>query len=228
VAPGFRWDIYVANADGTGERRLSEGGTINIATAWSADGRILFHSDRDGDFEVYSMRIDGSDVRQLTDDPADDTWPALAPDGRIAFSSDRDGDFAVWVAAADGARPARLTDDPADDWMPAWSPDGSTIAYLSGRDETVEIYAVPSVGGAARNLSRSPAMDELITAGAWSPDGSAIVYSASPSLSAATDPATTIVYATSGGEAALARMRRDDAIRSGAPVAVQRTAIAAE
>ena len=86
AAPGFRWDIYVANADGTGERRLTEGGTINIATAWAADGRILFHSDRDGDFDVYSMRADGSDVRQLTNDPGDDTWPAWAPDGRLAFT----------------------------------------------------------------------------------------------------------------------------------------------
>ena len=91
AAPGFRWDIYVANADGTDQRRLSEGGTINIATGWGPDGRILFHSDRDGDFDIYSMRADGGDVRQLTNDPADDTWPAWAADGRIAFSSDRDG-----------------------------------------------------------------------------------------------------------------------------------------
>jgi Tol biopolymer transport system component len=188
VAPGFRWDIYVANADGSKERRLTEGGTINIATGWGDDGRILFHSDRDGDFDVYTMRPDGGDVRPLTDDPADDTWPALAADGRIAFTSDRDGDFDIWTAAADGSDPHPLTDDPADDWMPAWSPDGSTIAFLSGRDETTEVYAVPAAGGEARNLSRTPAMDELITAGAWSPDGSTIVYSSSPIGSAATDP----------------------------------------
>ena len=186
-ASGFRWDVYVAKADGTGERRLTEGGSINVATAWGADGRILFHSDRDGDFDVYSMRSDGSDLRQLTDDPGDDTWPAWAPDGRIAFSSDRSGDFDVWLAAADGSQPVRLTDSPADDWMPAWSPDGSTLAFLSGRDESVDIFAVPSAGGEAVNLSRTPSLDELITAGAWSPDGSTIVYSSSPVPSATSD-----------------------------------------
>ncbi len=187
AAPGFRWDIYVAAADGTGERRLTEGGSINVATAWGADGRILFHSDRDGDFDIYSMRADGSDLRQLTNDPGDDTWPALAPDGRIAFTSDRDGGFEVWVAAADGSDPVRLTDSPADDWMPAWSPDGSTLAFLSGRDESVDVYVVSSAGGEAVNLSRTPSLDELITAGAWSPDGSTIVYSSSPVPSASSD-----------------------------------------
>jgi len=177
---GFRWDVYVANADGTAERRLTEGGSVNIATGWGQDGRILFHSDRDGDFEIYSMRADGSDLRQLTDDPADDTWPALAPDGRIAFTSDRQAGFEVWVAAADGSDPVRLTEAEADDWMPAWSPDGSTIAFLRGGEGSVEIYAVPSGGGEAVNLSRTPGMDELITAEAWSPDGATIVYSSAP------------------------------------------------
>ncbi len=190
ATPGFRWDVYVANADGTGERRLTEGGTINIATGWGADGRILFHSDRDGDYDIYSMRADGSDLRQLTDDPADETWPALAADGRIAFTSNRQGGYEIWAAGADGSQPIRLTDDPADDWMPAWSPDGATIAFLSNRDDMVEIYAVPSAGGVARDLSRTPGMDELITAGAWSPDGSTIVYSSSPAGTAATDPRT--------------------------------------
>lgn len=190
AAPGFRWDVYVANADGTAERRLTEGGTVNIATGWGQDGRILFHSDRDGDFDVYSMRADGSDLRQLTDDPADETWPARAIDGRVAFTSNREGGSEIWAAAADGSDPIRLTDDPADAWMPAWSPDGSTIAFLSNRDDSVEVYAVPSGGGEVRDLSRTPSMDELITAGAWSPDGSTIVYSASPAGSAATDPRT--------------------------------------
>ncbi len=187
-APGFRWDIYVANADGTDQRRLSEGGTINIATGWGQDGRILFHSDRDGDFDVYSMRADGGDLRQLTDDPADDTWPAWAADGRIAFTSDREGGFEIWVAAADGSDPHRLTDDPADDWLPAWSPDGSTIAFLSSRSGSVDIYSVPSSGGEARDLSRTPGMDELVTSGSWSPDGSTIVYSSFPLPSATMDP----------------------------------------
>ena len=187
TAPGFRWDIYVANADGTHERRLSEGGTINIATGWGPDGRILFHSDRDGDFDIYSMRADGGDVRQLTDDPADDTWPAWAPDGRLAFTSDREGGFEIWDASADGSDPHRLTDDPADDWLPAWSPDGSTIAFLSARGDSVDIYSVPSSGGEARDLSRTPGTDELITSGAWSPDGSAIVYSSFPIPPASAD-----------------------------------------
>ena len=141
------------------------------------------------------MRADGSDLRQLTNDPGDDTWPALAPDGRIAFTSDREGGFEIWVAAADGSQPIRVTDSPADDWMPAWSPDGSSLAFLSGRDESVDVFVVSSAGGEAVNVSRTPSLDELITAGAWSPDGSTIVYSSSPIESATGDPRTRALLA---------------------------------
>jgi Tol biopolymer transport system component len=188
LASGSRWDIYVMGADGTHERRLTEGGTINIVTGWAADGRLLFHSDRDGDFEIYSMRADGSDVRQLTDDPGVDIWPAWGPEGRLAFSSDRSGDFDIWLAQRDGSDPRAITGEEGDDWQPAWSPDGATIAFLTGRERNVEVYAVPASGGAARDLSRSPATDEQLTAGAWSPDGTRITYSTRPLAPGAADP----------------------------------------
>jgi Tol biopolymer transport system component len=188
LTSGSRWDIYVIGADGTHERRLTEGGTTNIVTGWADDGRLLFHSDRDGDFEIYSMRADGTDIRRLTDDPGYDIWPAWGPGGRLAFSSNRTGDYEVWVAEPDGSNPRAVTDDGGDDWLPAWSPDGSTIAFLSARDGNIEVYAVPSSGGPAHDLSRSPATDELLTSGAWSPDGVLIAYSTTPLEPAAADP----------------------------------------
>jgi Tol biopolymer transport system component len=52
--------------------------------------RIVFHSDRDGDFEIYVMNEDGSEPYQLTGNSADDFLPSWSPNGeQIAFVSDR-------------------------------------------------------------------------------------------------------------------------------------------
>lgn len=65
-------EVYVANADGTGVRRLTAEEADDISPAWSRDGkRIAFLSDRSNPtehtYEVYVMDADGENVEQLTE-----------------------------------------------------------------------------------------------------------------------------------------------------------------
>src|ERR1051325_81968 len=108
--------------------------------------RILFQTDRDGNWEVYSMRIDGSRQTNLSRNQADDQQPSLSPDGkRIVFISNRDGNNEIYVMAADSSNVRRLTNDPADDVYPAWLPDGH-ISFASNRNGTDEIYIMNADG----------------------------------------------------------------------------------
>src|SRR3954454_4497623 len=127
-------EIYVTNADGTGQARLTENPAFDGLPAWSADGtKLVFSSDRDGDFEIFSMNADGSGQTQLTHNDAQDSPGPFAgagwsPDGtKIVFSTDRDGNFELYTMNADGSDQTRLTNNDALDVNPSWSPDGRQI-----------------------------------------------------------------------------------------------------
>jgi len=88
-----------------------------------SNGKIAFHSNRDGDWEIFVMNADGSGQTQLTFNTANDAWPAWSPDGsKIAFASDRDGDNEIWVMNSDGSSQTQLTFNTANDYDPAWQP----------------------------------------------------------------------------------------------------------
>ena len=63
-------EIYVMNADGSQQTRLTNNSSFDDYPAWSPDGkRIAFTSYRDRKYEIYVMNADGSGMRQLTEQP---------------------------------------------------------------------------------------------------------------------------------------------------------------
>jgi TolB protein len=81
--------LYIANADGSEEKPLTQPGSMNYNPAWSARGDwIAFTSDRAGSADLFRMHSDGTGQERLTDDPGFDDQAAFSPDAkRIAFVS---------------------------------------------------------------------------------------------------------------------------------------------
>jgi WD40-like Beta Propeller Repeat len=67
---GHAGEIYVADADGANELRLTENPETDGAPTWSGDGTWLVAGrigDEDADWDLYAIRADGACERQLTD-----------------------------------------------------------------------------------------------------------------------------------------------------------------
>jgi Tol biopolymer transport system component len=183
-------EIWVMNADGKRERRLTRNRLFDETPSWSPDGkrllfargRVRFGDRRHRPFsDLWVMNADGSGQRPLARTPAIELEPAWAPrGGRIAFlvapptlfydqlAYTIGGQRALWTAAADGSHP-RFTGIGAAlaPSAPDWSPDGTRIALGTRRD-----VATIAAGGSDLHVLGPGDFP------AWSPDGSALVASA--------------------------------------------------
>ena len=122
---GITHEIYVMDADGENQQRLTENRQYDWHPSWSPDGaQIAFVSDRRGDFEnfeIYVMDADGGNQQRLTENRVYDWSPSWSPDAkRITFASERDGNYEIYVMDADGGNPQNLTNNPHNDSNPAW------------------------------------------------------------------------------------------------------------
>src|SRR4029079_1089483 len=114
--------LYVMNADGTGQRRISFGGAWYAAPQWSPDGEWITFTRRGQEGRrIGIIKPDGTGERVLTTGPGDDGASWAASSREILFQrTGANGRSSVYRVALDGSESRQLA-TPQDASDPDWS-----------------------------------------------------------------------------------------------------------
>jgi TolB protein len=152
--------LWVMNADGSGQRKLASSG---YQAAWSPDSRRIAYQ---GDSYAGPLVIMGVNGGGRIVVPGRNSGPSWSPDGRlIAFSRGIGDRTDLMVVGSDGRGPRTVRRKAS---ARGWSPRGEIVftgQYRSGAG------LVGADGRGARRLLRG-----VITGLAWSPDGRRLAF----------------------------------------------------
>ena len=161
--------------------RLTYDAGRDVGAFYSPNGdRIVWVTDRLGNWTIWSMNSDGSGKKQLTSNDVISGWPSWSPDGKeIAYWSwdvmTNTGD--IWKMNADGSGKVKLTTDGSFKGPPMWSPRGDRIAYTSELGGNLEVYVMNTDGSSNRKITTGHPPEYFVeTRVTWHPDGERLYY----------------------------------------------------
>lgn len=178
------WEIYMADVSGDGlPVRLTDDPANDINPFWLPDGgcgqpeggRIVFQSDRDGEWELYMMDVYTGEVTQLTDNSVEDQVPVLSRDGgSLAWVQQNEfGVYDLWVMDMGTMESRKMAELGADVAGHTFSPDGSLVAFHSDAQGDFDVYAVDLASGQLKVVTDNDAEDR---APSFSCESSVVYY----------------------------------------------------
>lgn len=178
-------DIWIINADGTGERNLTNTpGSLERTPSISPDGAWVAYTN-ETNRTLNAMHISDGTVTSIYTSSypfiIDTTW---APDGQsIMFRQGPYNHYDLWKINVDGSGLVNVTNDGMHNGQPSFSPDGTQIVY-SRRDIPAYAYSVEvwrmNVDGTGKTkltFGGSSGWSSENAMPNWSPDGTTILYS---------------------------------------------------
>lgn len=130
-------NIWVMQADGTGQLQVANKVGNDVAPYWSPDGQYLaFRVDISGQGEIFRANFalpttDPNFITQLTNSTGSNYFQSWSPDGtEILFLSTRDGNSEIYTMDANGNNEINRSNSPTiGEAYAVWSPDAREIAY---------------------------------------------------------------------------------------------------
>jgi Tol biopolymer transport system component len=174
-------DLWVANANGSGQRRLAATPDVDEwGPSWLPDGTAIVYTARvDGSRQIRVVRLPTGPSQRIAASNAEEFGTDVSPTGKLAFVSTRSGAPAIYVAQSNGVGATAFDTTPPA--MPftsvydlAWSPNGTKLAYVAVLADGTTAIVVDD--GTTQTLL--PAGTRPV----WSPAGTRIAFSSGVNL----------------------------------------------
>jgi len=134
--------------------------------AWTPDTRLVFGSNRGGNFDLWISDANGGNARQITTNAGPTSYPSISPDGStVVFVSHLEDASSLWKINLDGSNPLQLAHGTVATW-PNITPDGSWVFYEAWENGGIFPSKVPLGGGQPVRLTQDSAFHAIP-----SPDG---------------------------------------------------------
>ena len=134
------------NVDGSDVRQLTTDPEFDAEPMWSPDGRIIFISARDHNFEIYAIDLDGGAEVNLTKSSANENAVAFTKDAKqlfyIANSPEKIEFNQLHSMNADGTNRRQLTSFTDKINKVIYSSQAGKFAVTSKKEGNYEIYAM--------------------------------------------------------------------------------------
>jgi serine/threonine protein kinase len=144
---------------------------------WTANGLILFSSNRGGATNLWTIPTGGGNPVQITRGPGPDIAVRASSDGRRILYLQQGQFGSIQIGDADGLNAREITPGDQSVRAPRFSPDGTTIAYLADDPDPIKagtsIFVMNRNGQNRRRIAQTNAYITLLF---WSPDGRKIAY----------------------------------------------------
>lgn len=166
-------EIWSINADGGGQRQLTNDKAGDSKPAVSPDGgSIFFASNRSGEVQVWGMKSDGSDQRQITKNQGG--FPlSISSDGKWVYYH-HGLDRTLWRVSVESGEEQSVFDKAK--YRFALSPDGSQIAFPEKRDEERYLVIFSLTDQKIIQVFKPVLEKNRILDVVWMPDGKSLLY----------------------------------------------------
>ena len=173
-----RYELKIADADGSNDQAALASREPIISPAWSPDGGKLAYVSFEAKKPVVYVHDLASGRRHVAANfKGSNSAPAWSPDGKqLAVVLTKDGSSQLYVVNADGSGVTRMATSPGIDTEPRWSPDGQFIYFTSDRGGSPQIYRIATSGGTAGAADRVSFEGSYNVTQRPSPDGKSLAF----------------------------------------------------
>jgi Tol biopolymer transport system component len=175
-------DLWVANLDGTGARRLTDDAFFEASPIWRGSGStILYRSNRGGQVDLWEIDPRTTRTWALTSSQTHEQPESSSPDGRTITFQQSAADARIWGVDLASGRSRQLTAGALPDAAPTVSPDGTHVVFQRVQPNPSQNVPMMDARLHALDLTASGAGQEprALVEGfgaVLSPDGASVAY----------------------------------------------------